>query len=323
LPVARRLLLTVLVGVVGIVVIAPATTAHAEPTASELQQQIDQASADLEKIVEQYNKVTEQLKASQAAAADVTARLASTQASLDAANVRVSQLAANVYKGGAISTMSVLLNTERGETFFDTLVSLEQIARGQRQEISGYTELRLRYDAQKTELDRLLGEQAAQQRNLATTRDRITTDLAKLNDLKRRVQASTPPPATSGGGTNPAPPYVAGRAGIAVRYAYGALGKPYEWAADGPGSYDCSGLTMAAWQAAGVSLPHNAEMQWYRVPHISRGALQPGDLVFYHNLGHVAIYVGGGKVIHAPTFGDVVKISSVDMSPPYGYGRPG
>jgi cell wall-associated NlpC family hydrolase len=315
----------VFVGIVAVVVTA-AVPARAEPTAGEIQQQIDKASADLEKIVEQYNKVTEQLKASQAAATDLAAKLSSTQGDLDAANVRIGQLAASVYKGGPISTMSVLLNTGSGESFVDTLISLDQIARSQRQEISGYAGLRLEYDGQRKELDRLLDQQVTQQRELASTRDRIQTDLAKLDDLKRRVLASTPrPPATTtaGGGAKPVPPYVAGRAGIAVRYAYGALGKPYQWAADGPNSYDCSGLTMAAWAAAGVSLPHNAEMQWYRVAHIPRGALQPGDLVFYHSLGHVAIYVGSGKVIHAPTFGDVVKISSVDMSPPYGYGRPG
>jgi cell wall-associated NlpC family hydrolase len=79
---------------------------------------------------------------------------------------------------------------------------------------------------------------------------------------------------------------------------------------------------MAAWQAAGVSLPHNAEMQWNAVAHISRSSLAPGDLVFYRSLNHVAIYVGNGQVIHAPSTGDHVRVASVDMMPPYGYGRP-
>jgi len=93
------------------------------------------------------------------------------------------------------------------------------------------------------------------------------------------------------------------------------------WAADGPDGYDCSGLTMAAWRAAGVSLPHNAAMQWDVVAHISRSQLKPGDLVFYNGLGHVAIYVGSGKIIEAPTFGESVKLASVDIMTPYGYGR--
>jgi peptidoglycan DL-endopeptidase CwlO len=114
---------------------------------------------------------------------------------------------------------------------------------------------------------------------------------------------------------------VSGNAGVAVRYAYGAIGKPYAWAAEGPDSYDCSGLTLASWRAAGKSLPHNAAMQWDVVSHISRSSLRPGDLVFYSGLGHVAIYVGNSQVIHAPTFGETVRLASVDMMTPYGYGR--
>ena len=114
---------------------------------------------------------------------------------------------------------------------------------------------------------------------------------------------------------------MSGKAGVAVRYAYNAIGTPYVWAAEGPNGYDCSGLTLAAWKAAGKSLPHNAAMQWDKVAHISRSQLAAGDLVFYSGLGHVALYVGGGQVIHAPTFGESVKLASVDMMTPYGYGR--
>src|SRR6185503_15210639 len=121
---------------------------------------------------------------------------------------------------------------------------------------------------------------------------RIEADLAKLTELKKRVLAKPPPAPTKAGGSTPAPPYVPGRAGVAVKYAYAQLGKPYKWAAAGPNSFDCSGLTLAAWRAAGLSLPHNAAMQWRSMPHISRAALRPGDLVFYRSLGHVAIYVG-------------------------------
>jgi len=73
--------------------------------------------------------------------------------------------------------------------------------------------------------------------------------------------------------------------------------------------------------AAGKSLPHNAAMQWSAVAHISRGDLRPGDLVFYNGLGHVGIFVGGNQIIHAPHAGTVVQLASVDIMPPYGYGR--
>jgi peptidoglycan DL-endopeptidase CwlO len=94
-------------------------------------------------------------------------------------------------------------------------------------------------------------------------------------------------------------------------------------AADGPGSYDCSGLTSAAWQAAGITLPHSAAGQYSAVAHISRGQLQPGDLVFYYSeIHHVAMYVGNGNVIHAPNTGDHVRVQRIDIAPTQGYGRP-
>jgi len=116
-------------------------------------------------------------------------------------------------------------------------------------------------------------------------------------------------------------PSISGAAGTAVSFAYGAIGSPYVWGSSGPNGYDCSGLTLAAWRAAGKSLPHNAAMQWDRVVKINRSALAPGDLVFYNGLAHVALYVGNGQVIHAPTFGRPVELASVDMMAPYGFGR--
>jgi cell wall-associated NlpC family hydrolase len=317
-----------LFGVVALGIVLPASAANAEPTPAQLAQQIEGASIQLEKVVEQYNLVTEQLKATQVAVAELTGKMTPLQTDLAAASTNVTQFAVNAYKGGPITTMTVLLNSGSSDALLDTLVSLDQISRSQQRTLAGFNDLKGRYDTKKAELDALLAQQTKQQTDLAGTRTRIEADLVKLNDLKKQLQARPPPPppapprAGGGGGANPVPPYVAGRAGIAVKYAYGALGKPYKWAADGPDSYDCSGLTMAAWRAAGLSLPHNAAMQWRRIPHISRAALRPGDLVFYYNLGHVAIYVGNNQVIHAPTFGDHVKISSVDMARPYGYGRP-
>jgi cell wall-associated NlpC family hydrolase len=315
----------VLFGVVTVGIVAPASAARADPTPAQLAQQIDAASAQLEKIVEQYNLVTEQLKATQAQITDLSAKMTPLQDQMDTASADVAKFAASAYKGGPITTMTVLLNSGPGDSLLDTLASLDQVARSQRRALAGFNNLKAQYDAKKNELDLLFNQQTKQRADLTATRARIESDLVRLNDMKRRlaVVKPPPPPPPRSGGSTPPPPYVPGRAGIAVKFAYGQLGKPYRWAADGPNSYDCSGLTLAAWRAAGVTLPHNAAMQWHSMPHISRGMIRPGDLVFYHNLGHVAIYIGNNQVIHAPTFGEVVKIASVDMMPPYGYGRPG
>ena len=135
---------------------------------------------------------------------------------------------------------------------------------------------------------------------------------------------------SSGGGSGPAPapsanvPVNGGGASAAIAYARSQLGKPYCYAGAGPACFDCSGLTMRAWGAAGVSMPHYSGAQYSMFPHVPLNAMQPGDLVFWGPGGsdHVGLYIGGGQMIAAPHTGDVVKIQAVFGSP-VGAARPG
>ena len=134
----------------------------------------------------------------------------------------------------------------------------------------------------------------------------------------------------SSGGSGPAPapsanvPVNGGGASAAIAYARSQLGKPYCYAGAGPACFDCSGLTMRAWGAAGVSMPHYSGAQYSMFPHVPLNAMQPGDLVFWGPGGsdHVGLYIGGGQMIAAPHTGDVVKIQAVFGSP-VGAARPG
>ncbi|MCD9595120.1 C40 family peptidase [Streptomyces samsunensis] len=115
----------------------------------------------------------------------------------------------------------------------------------------------------------------------------------------------------------------AGRAARAVSYAYAALGKPYVWGATGPHGYDCSGLTQAAWRAAGVSLPRTTYTQINAGRRVTRDQLAPGDLVFFYSgVSHVGLYIGGGRMIHAPRPGAPVRMASVADMPFAGAARP-
>ncbi|MEU9793267.1 NlpC/P60 family protein [Streptomyces sparsogenes] len=100
-----------------------------------------------------------------------------------------------------------------------------------------------------------------------------------------------------------------GRAARAIAFARDQLGKPYVWGGTGPRGFDCSGLTMRAWQAAGVRLPRTTWSQRYAGKATTRAALRPGDLVLAYGDGHVALYIGGGKVIHAPGSGRTVTVA--------------
>jgi cell wall-associated NlpC family hydrolase len=130
---------------------------------------------------------------------------------------------------------------------------------------------------------------------------------------------SSPPPSTPVG---PAPPVKSGAA-TAVNVAKAQLGKAYVYGAEGPDTFDCSGLTMYAWRAGGVGLPHSAEMQYNAISHIAVSQLQAGDLVFFYTpIEHVGIYVGGGQMIDAPYTGAVVRYDSIYNPYLVGAGRP-
>jgi len=101
-----------------------------------------------------------------------------------------------------------------------------------------------------------------------------------------------------------------GVVGIAMQY----LGVPYRWGGADPSGFDCSGFLMYVYAQVGVSLPHNAAMQYGLGTAVSKEQLQPGDLVFFDGLGHNGMYIGGGQFIHSPHSGDVVKISSLSDS---------
>ncbi|MFA1544260.1 C40 family peptidase [Actinomadura monticuli] len=98
----------------------------------------------------------------------------------------------------------------------------------------------------------------------------------------------------------------------ALRFARKQIGKPYRWGADGPSGYDCSGLAMASWRRAGVRLPRVTYAQYRKVDRkVKYRNLEPGDLVFFHGRGHVGLYVGHKRFLHAPHSGARVRIDKI------------
>lgn len=111
--------------------------------------------------------------------------------------------------------------------------------------------------------------------------------------------------------------------GDAVAFAVRQIGKPYVWGAEGPDSFDCSGLTSQAWSAAGRTIPRTSQEQWKQLPKVPVSALRPGDLVIYFpKATHVALYIGNGLVVQAPRPGTKVKVSPLASNPLLGAVRP-
>ncbi|GAA3899056.1 C40 family peptidase [Streptomyces gulbargensis] len=114
------------------------------------------------------------------------------------------------------------------------------------------------------------------------------------------------------------------RAAQAISFARAQLGKPYVWGATGPSGYDCSGLTQAAWRAAGVALPRTTYTQINAGRRVPRSQLAPGDLVFFYSgISHVGLYIGGGQMIHAPRPGAPIRVAPIDEMPFAGATRVG
>ena len=145
---------------------------------------------------------------------------------------------------------------------------------------------------------RALASAAAARANYSTAQ---AAQALQIQGTQVGATASTPD------GTVAPPSQYGGVVGIAMRY----LGVPYVWGGSSPSGFDCSGLVMYAYSQMGISLPHYTGAQWNVGVPVSRGDLQPGDLVFFDGLGHVGLYIGGNQFIHAPHSGDVVKISSI------------
>jgi cell wall-associated NlpC family hydrolase len=299
----------------GLAVFASGAGAAPQPTVSQVQAKINQLTTQFDKVSEQLDQASQQLSAAQTKLSQVRVRLTHANAQFQAAQTNVAATAAAAFEDtGATSIAGVLtsgdpsvllhqgsllmeLSGNRSAQTKQLLTDASQLA-GVEQEMSrteaGIAGLKRQLSDHKTSLGKLIDTQKATLASLTVPQQQTV----QTNSIGAGGTTS----ATYSGTTST-------QGGKAVAFAYAQLGKPYQWGATGPGSYDCSGLAQAAWSAAGVSIPRTTYAQWAALPHISTSALEPGDLLYFDGVGHVAIYVGGGAIIDAPQTGmDVQKI---------------
>jgi len=291
--------------------------AEPQPSISQVQAQINADTAKFDKAVEQYDQTTQQLNAAKARLAQVNKEMAADQSKYDAAKVRVVEIADAQYMDSESTSLAGLITAKSPGQVLSDASMVAQITGARNQQTRAFLAAAEQLTSVQQEQQRTTFGISQLDKQRRQTKDNIQKQLdnekATLASLTAQQQTAVQASNIGAGGTTSAK-YTgptSSQADKAVQFAYGALGCPYVFGATGPcgAGYDCSGLVQAAWASAGVSIPRDTYEQWAALPHISLSSIQPGDLLYYDGIGHVAMYVGGGEIIDAPSAGlDVEKI---------------
>ena len=287
--------------------------AHATPSPGSIEKQIDEQWNKLEPVIEQYNDVHNQLIKNRAQLKKITTRLDPLELQVDLAMSQVGDMAGEAYMQGSPNAWKAMVVSGSPTGLTEKLTFLDQLSRHQRESVAGVAKLRDKLAGDKRDLVTLTNAVAARDKLLSQQKKDIQKKVDDLQKLRIRAYGSA---GVSDGPfkTGPCPvDYTNDKGGRAAQRACDLVGKPYIFGAEGPSGYDCSGLTKVAWASVGVHLDHFTGDQIGSGRSVSRSQLQPGDLIFYGSpVHHVALYVGGGTMVHAPHTGDHVRMAKID-----------
>ncbi len=336
-----------------------AATAAPTKTIAQVEAEIAALENDAANAAELWNEARQRQSDIALKVAQIKVKIAAAEKQYGRVVGAVDAMARSAYATGGIDPSLQALLADDPQQFLEQTAALDQVARSQGTSLRKTAAARLVLAQLKVQLDqqqaaaKTAAQDAAQQK--AAVDDKIAAaqsllsslkadERARLNKLRADQQAASERAARraaqqaakasssnnnnggGNGGDNGGTPPVAGgggspsqRARIAVAYALSKVGHRYVAGAAGPGTFDCSGLTMAAYRAAGVSLPHYSRSQYGSTRHISRSELRPGDLLFYFGGGahHVSMYIGGGMMVSASNPRDGVEVIAA-FGPWYG-----
>ncbi|MEU4263957.1 C40 family peptidase [Streptomyces argenteolus] len=329
-PAARTAATLALAGAATATALEGAAQAEPQLSPAQVRAKVDRLYHDAEVATEKYNGAKEKATASAKSLDTLRDEAARRTGRLNAARDALGSFAAAQYRSGGIDPAVRLALSSDPDEYLERAAFLERAGdrqagavNGVRRQISEVARLRARAEDELAVL-------ASRQADLKKHKDAVRTKLADAQrllatltaaqraDYERSADAGHGGPAVRADRSTTRGSVAApnARAARAVAFAYQALGKPYVWGATGPASFDCSGLTQAAWRAAGVSLPRTTYTQINAGRRVSRSELAPGDLVFFYSgITHVGLYIGGGQMIHAPRPGAPVRIAPISEMP--------
>ena len=347
LPMVRRALVALAAAACAVMLLPSSSQADPKPSIQQVARQLDRLQNQAEAAAERYNSAQIRVTTTQQAYTKLQAKVTAAQGRLDALSRSVGALVTTLYRTNVGGSSLALLSAKDPQSYLAQASAVESLTRQRsevlrrvqtaRQELKAdqlaakqklglvtqakkdaakaKADINAKVAAEKHLLSSLQAEQRAQLLAAQKARAQAAADRAKA---AQRAQRSDTRPTSNNNNRIPTNlGHGSGRAQGAVAYALRQVGHPYRYAADGPGAYDCSGLTMAAYRSVGIYLPHQSSQQSHYGRHVASSDLQPGDLVFYYSpIHHVAIYIGGGKIVHAANPGEGVTIAGV-FSMPY------
>lgn len=309
-------------GVVIAILLSPLDGAVAEPrpTLSQARAKLAKLNDQAGKIVDRYNLANERWKKAKKHYDKLNKVYGQQRESVDALRRNLVTLAVSTYQAGGLSGGAGLISSDDPRSLLSGMAAVDQISAGHAESLRTFDAATRALRLQHGKAKDALTEADKARDTLAAERTRTKRLIAEQTKLLRRLGAFRVGDPNSAGITYTGS--ASGNARTALQFAYAQIGKPYQWGGEGPGSYDCSGLTQTAWRNAGVSIPRTTWEQWSwgagrRVP-LDLNRLQPGDLLFSKGLGHMGMYAGNGKMVHAPRTGDIIKVVDLDD---YWWGR--
>ncbi len=309
-----------------LVTLLPAAPVAAAPTLAQVQAQVIRLEEEATSAAEGAQEAKVKLASLTRNLAGIQARAALQAKTVDEISKTLGAIAVNQYKSGTLSQSLELLFSSDPSLYLSSAGSLEAITRRKSTQLRKFQTAEQQLNAtsltvadklaQVKALEKKLAERSAfAQRKLAQAELLLSKlkkedreRLARLAEERENAdQQSSLQAAKSAVG-------VSGRAGIALKYALAQIGDRYVFGADGMTTWDCSGLTMRAFQAAGVKLPHSSAAQSRMGKSVPFNQKKPGDLVFFGRpVSHVGIYLGGARMVHAPRSGSRVKVAEMNM----------
>jgi cell wall-associated NlpC family hydrolase len=291
-----------------IITVGPTAGAAPKPTLSEVQAKLQKLTNQEQVLDQRYDQMKQDLSQANQRLKLVNQETARYQA----------RFAAQAYENGQLTSVAALLTSDDPQSVLDQGSILMELSSANSAQMTEFIKAAQQLESAqqaarnaKAAIITLQGRLNGQRTVLVKTIDQQKKLLAQLTPVQ---QAPVGPGGGSSGGGGTPPPVYKGptntQAEKVVAFVYAQIGKPYVFGASGPNSYDCSGLTSAAWASVGISIPRTSQEQWAGLPHVPTSDMQPGDILVFNGAGHVGIYVGGGMMIDAPHTGlDVQKVA--------------